>query len=83
MENQPNQQLDQPNLRPGITKISVNLPSSDVETLKKLAEERRTTMTEVLKSAIRSERYLWDRFREGAKFLIEVKGVLREVLFFK
>jgi hypothetical protein len=52
-------------------KISANLPTSVVETLKQVAKMRGTTMTEVLRHAISMEKFLLDAQKEGAKILVE------------
>ena len=41
-------------------KMSVNLPADVVEVLRKLAAKRRTTMTEVLRQAIGTEKFIDD-----------------------
>ena len=66
-----------------IVKISVNLTEDAVEALKDLAAKRGTTVTEVLRRAISTEKYLDDVQRgEGAKVLLEdKKGQIRELVF--
>jgi hypothetical protein len=56
-----------------IVKVSVNLPDDLVRDLKAMAEERGTSVTEVLKAAIGTERYLAERITNGAKVLVEEK----------
>lgn len=57
----------------GITKISANLPDDFLDILKDLAAKRRTTMTEVLKSAIITEKTLSEEVTQGGRILIENK----------
>lgn len=66
-----------------IVKISVNLTEDAVEALKDLAAKRGTTVTEVLRRAISTEKYLDQVQRnEGAKVLVEdKKGKIRELVF--
>jgi hypothetical protein len=54
-------------------KISANLPTSVVDTLRQVARLRGTTMTEVLRHAISLEKFLMDTQGEGGKVLIEKK----------
>ena len=66
-----------------IVKISVNLTEDAVEALKDLAAKRGTTVTDVLRRAISTEKYLDHVQREeGAKVLVEdKKGRIRELVF--
>lgn len=63
-------------------KMSVNLPAADVKTLKLLASKRNTTMTEVLRQAIGTEKFIDDAHRDGSKILVEDKrGNTRQLVF--
>ncbi len=53
------------------TKVTVNLPDELVEELKRLASQRNLTVTQVLRQAIESERFLQDELEKGNKVLIE------------
>ena len=65
-----------------VTKVSVNLPTSAVNALKELAAKRGTTMTEVLKSAIGTEKFMADTVASGSKVLVEHgRGNVRELVF--
>lgn len=65
-----------------VVKMSVNLPAETVQTLKDLAEKRNTTMTEVLRQAIGTEKYLEQVSEEKGKVLVEDKsGRLRQLVF--
>jgi len=68
---------------PNIVKISVNLTVDAVEALKDLAAKRGTTVTDVLRRAISTEKYIDHVQRdEGAKVLVEdKKGKIRELVF--
>lgn len=63
-------------------KMSVNLPADVVKVLKELAEKRDTTMTEVLRQAIGTEKFIDAVNKEKGKILIEdKKGRLRQLVF--
>jgi predicted transcriptional regulator len=64
-------------------KLSVNLPDETVELLKKLAEKRGTTMTQVLKEAVATENFLDNETRQGKKILIEEPDKTLHRLIFK
>ena len=65
-----------------VVKLSVNLTPQVAETLRRLAKERGTNMTEVLKSAIGTERFISDAKKQDQKILVEDKnGKVREILF--
>jgi predicted transcriptional regulator len=64
-----------------VVKLSANLSDEVVGTLRKLAEKRGTTMTEVLRQAISTEKFLQDEIDAGSKLLIEDKNHnIRQVL---
>jgi hypothetical protein len=54
-----------------VVKLSVNLPVEVVEALREMAAQRGTTMTETIRRAISTEKYLDDAQAEGAKILIQ------------
>jgi predicted transcriptional regulator len=62
-------------------KVSVNLPSEDVAALKELAAKRKTTVKEVLRRAIASEKFFEDETSQGGRVLIERGKKTREVVF--
>lgn len=65
-----------------IIKMSVNFPISVVKELRGLSEKRNTTMTEVLRRAIGTEKFIQDVMDEGGKILVEDKdGDIRQLVF--
>ncbi|HEY4392417.1 MAG TPA: CopG family transcriptional regulator [Polyangia bacterium] len=67
-----------------VVKLTVNLTPEVAQTLRRLADERGTNMTEVLKSAIGTERFISDAERAKGKILVEDKdGKIRQLVFNK
>ena len=65
-----------------VTKLTVNLPASVAQALKTMASERNTTVTEVLKSAIGTEKFISESVQSGSKVLVEKSpGNVRELVF--
>ena len=65
-----------------IIKMSVNLSTDAVATLKKLAVRRRATMTAVLHQAVGTEKFIDAVNKAGGKILIEDKrGRIRQLVF--
>jgi hypothetical protein len=66
-------------------KIAFNLPTSTVDYLKSTAptaQERGTTVTQLIKDAIGTERYLTRKRGKGAKVLVHTAdGSLKELVF--
>jgi predicted transcriptional regulator len=63
-------------------KTSLNLPEAAVRALKEIAERRGTTMAEVVRQAIATEKFLVDEVEKGNKILIEDQDKsLRQVVF--
>jgi hypothetical protein len=63
-------------------KMSVNLPTAAVKVLRALAANRRTTMTEVLRQAIGTEKFIDEVSNDKGKILIEDKqGRIRQLVF--
>ena len=63
-------------------KMSVNLPADAVKVLRGLAEKRRTTMTEVLRQAIGTEKFIDEVNKAKGKILVEDKqGRIRQLVF--
>ena len=55
-------------------KISANLPTAVVNTLRQVAKIKGTSMTEVLRHAISLEAFLLEKEREGSKIIVEDKN---------
>jgi hypothetical protein len=53
------------------TKVTVNLPDETVQSLRKIAEDRGTTMTEALRQVIETQRILDNEVRDGNSLLIQ------------
>jgi len=65
-----------------VIKMSVNLSSEVVDALKYLATKRNITMTEVLRQAIGTEKFLDEARENGGAVLIEdKKGRVRQLIF--
>jgi transcriptional regulator of met regulon len=65
-----------------VIKMSVNFPVDAVKVLKKLAKKRGRTMTEVLRHAIGTEKFIEDVHAAGGKILVEDKrGSIRQLVF--
>ena len=65
-----------------VVKLSVNLTPQVAETLRQLAKDRGTNMTEILKSAIGTERFLAEAQKADQKILVEDKdGKVKQLVF--
>lgn len=63
-------------------KVTVNMPEDTVDALRRLAFERQTTLTEVIRDAIATEQYLDEQVANGGKILIEARPkTIKEVVF--
>ncbi len=63
-------------------KVTVNLPDETVEAIKTIAAQRGTTVTEALRRAVESEKFLSEETRSGSKILVEKpEGTIRQVVF--
>jgi predicted transcriptional regulator len=64
------------------TKVTVNLPDETVQAIKDIASKNGTTVTEALRQAIESRRFLEDEVDSGNKLLIKAPDQsLREIVF--
>jgi hypothetical protein len=64
-----------------LVKLSINLPPGDVTVIRELAKRRSTTMTEVIRRGIGTEKYLQDAVDKGGKILVEDRrGRLRQIV---
>ena len=65
------------------TKTTLNLPVATADALRAMAAERHTTLTEVIRHALRVEQYLSDATKEGCRILIEDgDNKVKELLIF-
>lgn len=55
----------------GSVRLSMNVPAEVANTIKSLARERGTTVTNVVKDAIAMEKLLTDEKRKRSRFVIE------------
>lgn len=63
-------------------KMSVTLSEDVVKAIRVLAHRRGTTMTEVIRQAIGTEKFLDDAQAAGGKVLVEdKKGRVRQIIF--
>jgi hypothetical protein len=64
-----------------IIKTSLNLPEQSIETLKDLANRTGSSMAEVVRRAVATEKFLRDTTGEGSKILIKDKdNSIRELV---
>ena len=54
-----------------VVKTTVNLPAEALDAIRHIAERRGITMTEAIRQAIATEKFLFDAQKEGGKLLIE------------
>jgi hypothetical protein len=59
---------------PNISKVTFNIPTTEIEALKALAQSQGITVTSALRKAISTELFLAENEKQGAKVLIEEKG---------
>ena len=66
-----------------MTKVTLNLPQDIVDQIKKWAEERHTNATEVIKQAIRSEKFFDTQEKNKSSILIQEENstALKQVIF--
>ncbi len=65
-----------------VVRTSMNLPQESVDTLRNLAQQTGSSMAEVVRRAVATEKFLRDTSAEGSKILIKDKDSkdLRELL---
>lgn len=64
-----------------VFKTSVSLPEDSLNSLREIAEKSGTTMAQVLRKAIATEKFLQDTVAEGGKVLIQDKdNTLKQLL---
>ena len=54
-----------------VVKLTVNLSEEAYEALKSLADQQKTTVTDALRKAIGTEKYVRDQQASGAKILVQ------------
>jgi predicted transcriptional regulator len=65
-----------------VVKMTINLSTDVVQTLKVMAAKRHTTVTHILKRAIAIEKYIEQVEEENCKLLVEDKnGQIRQLVF--
>jgi predicted transcriptional regulator len=64
-------------------KTSVNLPDETIDALRELAEKRQTTLTEVLRQAVSTEKFFDTTITRGGKILIEEPDKKQKQVIFK
>jgi predicted transcriptional regulator len=64
-------------------KTSVNLPDETIDALRELAEKRQTTLTEVLRQAVSTEKFFDTTIGRGGKILIEEPDKKQKQVIFK
>ncbi len=63
-------------------KLTVNLSAEIADSLRKLAEDRNTTLTEILRQAISTEKFLVSEVNKGGTVLIKEKnGNYKQLVF--
>jgi hypothetical protein len=62
--------------------VTFNLPAEEYQALEALAAQRSVPVTQVIRQAIATERFLADQLDQGARILVETSdGKVREVVF--
>ena len=56
-----------------VVRTTVNLPQGSIDALSEIAEKRGTSLSEVIRQAIATEKFLFDTNQSGGKILIEEK----------
>jgi predicted transcriptional regulator len=65
-----------------VRKVTVNLSDETIKDLKEVADKRGISLTEVIRRAIATEKFVQDEREEGGKILVEKPGGrVREVEF--
>lgn len=64
-----------------VKRVNVNFSIEAYETLRRLAQDRGTTMSQVLSSALATEKWIHEQQAGGGRILIERNGQVRELLW--
>jgi hypothetical protein len=62
-------------------RLSVNVSLDVGDAIDKLAKKNRITITEVIRRAVSTYKFIDDEVEQGAKILVERDGTIREVKF--
>lgn len=66
----------------GKVKASFNLLPEDIDSLRAMAKQLGTTVTNVIQRSIRDERFIQDQLAEGNRFaVVDRKGTIREIIW--
>jgi predicted transcriptional regulator len=69
--------------KPRNVKTTISLPPDAAEALRALAEERNTTLAEVIRRAISVDKYLGDAKKAGSRLLLEdADKTIKEIIIF-
>jgi predicted transcriptional regulator len=69
--------------KPRNVKTTISLPPDAAEALRALAEERNTTLAEVIRRAISVDKYLGDARKAGSRILVEdAEKAIKELILF-
>ena len=63
-------------------KTTLNLPAQSSELLRTLADQRGTTLAEVIRRALQLEQYLTQIRDEGGRILVEKDASMKELVIF-
>jgi len=67
---------------PSILKVTVNLPADTMYAIRDMASSRQITVTEQIRQALETERFLRGEIARGSKVLLEkTDGSIRQVVF--
>jgi metal-responsive CopG/Arc/MetJ family transcriptional regulator len=70
-----------PSTPPKIIKTSINLPEDAIEAVREISRRTGSSMSDVIRQAISTEKYLQDTTSKGGKILIkESDNTLKELL---
>ncbi|HKS21820.1 MAG TPA: CopG family transcriptional regulator [Thermoanaerobaculia bacterium] len=71
-----------PQPAPRAVKTSLSLPPDALSTLRELAATRNTTLAEVVRRAVRVDKFVAEALADGGKVYIEKDGKTTELIFF-
>jgi predicted transcriptional regulator len=65
-----------------VRRLSVNVAPDVGDAIDQLAKRHGTTITDVIRRAVSTYKYIDDQTTDGARILVEENGTIREVKFF-